>query len=176
MNLANRISILRVILVPFFIAFIIYLKFGMALGVFFLCMASDAVDGIIARAKNQETKLGALLDPIADKLLLVSGFIVLSIDSAVPPGLRFPPYVPLIVVSRDVLIVLGCLVIYLIKGKVDIRPTLLGKATTVFQMLSIVCILMQIPHSRIIWDVTVFLTAVSGIDYLRIGSRMLNGS
>lgn len=174
MNLANKISIIRIILVPLFIAFIVYSKFTFALIVFIICMASDALDGIVARMNHQETNLGRLLDPMADKLLLVTGFILLSVASNIPAHLRFPPYVALIIVSRDVLMILGCLVIYLLKGKVDIKPTVVGKITTFFQMLSIVSILTRFPYSMILWNVAVILTVVSGLGYLRAGSRMLN--
>lgn len=174
MNLANRISIVRIILVPFFVASIIYSRFTAALVIFIICVLSDALDGYIARRKGQRTKLGALLDPIADKLLLISGFVSLSMISDLPANLRFPPYVPLIVVSRDVLIILGCIIIYLLKGRIDIKPTYLGKTTTFFQMASIVSILTQFAYSRVFWNIAVVLTLLSGLDYLRIGSRMLN--
>lgn len=174
MNLANRISIVRIILVPFFVAAILYSRLNLALTIFVICILSDALDGYIARTKGQRTRLGSLLDPIADKLLLISGFISLSIVKDIPPYLRFPPYVPLIVVSRDVLIILGCMVIYLLKGKIEIKPTMLGKATTFFQMISIVSILTQFVYSNILWNIAVALTIISGLDYLRIGSRMVN--
>ncbi|MEE8360433.1 MAG: CDP-alcohol phosphatidyltransferase family protein, partial [Candidatus Omnitrophota bacterium] len=100
MNLANKISITRIILVPFFIAAVVYSKFTLALAIFIICIISDALDGYIARTRSQQTKLGSILDPMADKLLLVSGFVSLSMISDLPENLRFPPYVPLIVVSR----------------------------------------------------------------------------
>ncbi len=176
MNLANKISIARIILVPFFVAAILYSRFTVALAIFAACMMSDALDGYIARATDQKTRLGALLDPIADKLLLISGFVSLSMTSSLPGHLRFPPYVPLIIVSRDVLIILGCVVIYLLKGRMEVRPTYLGKFTTFFQMFSILGILVHFKYSVVLWNLTVLLTIVSGLDYLRTGSRVLNGS
>ncbi len=174
MNLANKISILRMMLVPFFVAAIVYSNFTLALAIFVICMLTDAADGYIARSRSQQTRLGSLLDPMADKLLLISGYISLSMITTLPNHLRFPPYVPLIVISRDVLIVLGCLVIYLSKGKMDIKPTILGKVTTFFQMIGIVAILIQFPFSKIIWNAMVALTCISGLDYLRAGSKMVN--
>ena len=174
MNLANKISITRIILVPFFIAAVVYSQFTLALAIFIICIISDALDGYIARTRSQRTKLGAILDPMADKLLLVSGFVSLSMISDLPENLRFPPYVPLIVVSRDVLVVLGCIVIYLLKGRIDIKPTYLGKAATFLQMMSIVSMLIHFPYSGVIWNITVVLTVFSGLDYLRSGSRILN--
>ncbi|MFH1753974.1 MAG: CDP-alcohol phosphatidyltransferase family protein [Candidatus Omnitrophota bacterium] len=176
MNLANRISITRIMLVPFFVASVVYSRFTLALSIFVICIMSDALDGYIARTKSQKTSLGALLDPIADKLLLVSGFVSLSMISDLPENLRFPPYVPLIVISRDLFMVLGCVVIYLLKGKLDIRPTYLGKATTFLQMMSIVSILVHFHYSNVIWNIAVVFTVISGLDYLRSGNRMLNGS
>lgn len=174
MNLANRISIARIILVPFFVASIVYSRFTTALVIFIICILSDGLDGYIARTKGERTRLGSLLDPIADKLLLISGFVSLSIVKTLPSNLRFPPYLPLIIVSRDILIILGCMVIYLLKGKIDIKPTALGKATTFFQMISIISILTQFIYSRALWNITVGLTVLSGLDYLRIGSKMIN--
>lgn len=174
MNLANKISTTRIVLVPFFVAAIAYSQFRIALAIFTVCILSDAFDGYIARKKGERTRLGTLLDPIADKLLMMTAFISLSVVKAVPSSLRFPLYVPIIAISRDVLIILGCLVIYLLKGAVDIKPTGLGKSTTFFQMASIIAILIQFDYSNIIWNITVILTVFSGLDYLRIASRMLN--
>jgi len=94
--------------------------------------------------------------------------------SSLPDGMRFPPYVPLIIVSRDVLIILGCIIIYVMRGRLDIRPTILGKMTTFFQMICIVCILAHCIYSNILWNITVAFTVISGLDYLRIGSRLIN--
>lgn len=174
MNTANRITIVRIMLVPFFVASLVYSNFNLALIIFVICILSDALDGYIARVRDQKTNLGSLLDPIADKLLLISGFIALSIMKNIPPNLRFPPYVPLIIVSRDLLILLGCMVIYVLRGKVDIRPTILGKATTFFQMMSILTVLMRFAYSHFLWNIAVALTVISGLDYLRIGSKMVN--
>lgn len=174
MNLANKISVTRIILAPFFVAAIIYSRFTVALAIFIVCILSDALDGYIARSWNQKTRLGSLLDPIADKLLILSGVVSLSIGAGLPENLRFPPYVPLIIVSRDVLIILGCIVIYVMRGKIDIKPTILGKITTFFQMLCIVCILVHCVYSNILWNITVVFTVISGLDYLRTGSRLIN--
>ncbi len=175
LNLANRITIGRIILIPFFIAAIIYSRMDMALILFFLAIASDALDGYIARSQNQKTRLGTFLDPLADKMLLVSAFICLSIFKNVPPDLRFPPYVPIIVISRDALIVLGSIIIYVLAGDINIKPTWSGKMTTFFQMLTIASVLVQFKYSYIIWNTAVIMTIISGIGYLLMGSRLLNG-
>ncbi|MDD5496005.1 MAG: CDP-alcohol phosphatidyltransferase family protein [Candidatus Omnitrophica bacterium] len=176
MNLANRITMSRIILIPFFIGAVIYSKMEIALVFFVLAIITDGVDGLIARTQNQKTKLGTILDPIADKLLLMSAFICLSMVRTIPPALRLPPYVPIIVISRDVIIVLGALVIHIITGDVKISPSILGKVTTFFQMMTIVSVLIYFKYSCVMWNIAVVLTVISGIDYLIRGSRLLNGN
>ena len=180
MNLANKISILRILLVPFFICAIVYyqpehdyLRF-VALGIFGLAVLSDAIDGYLARVLKQRTTLGTFLDPIADKLLLVAAFISLSMANNLPASLRLPPWVPIIVVSRDVIIVLGAIVIFLMSGGIKISPSPLGKTTTFFQMATIISVLLQYPYSNYILNVAIAFTVLSGIDYIIRGTRLLN--
>ncbi len=174
MNLANRVTLIRIILVPFFVAAILYRQFTAAFVIFVICIATDALDGYIARIRNERTKLGMLLDPVADKTLLISAFVSLSMIEGLPANLKFPAYVPLVVVSRDIFIIMGCIMIYLFKGHLDIRPTALGKITTFLQMLSILCILAHCGYAVIFWNIAVLATILSGVDYLRIGSKILN--
>jgi cardiolipin synthase len=173
MNLANKISIARIILIPFFVAAIVYGRMEIALGIFILAALSDGADGFIARAFNQKTELGAILDPIADKLLLLTAFISMAAVNTIPSGIRLPPYVPIIVISRDILIVIGSVVVYMIKGDLKIKPSVIGKITTFFQMVTIVCVLVLFKYSYIIWNIAVALTVVSGMDYLVKGSRLV---
>lgn len=175
MNWANRITILRIVMVPLFIAAILYHRLGVAMGLFVIAAITDALDGYIARVRKEKTRLGAIMDPIADKLLIVSAYICLSIVTGLPEYLKMPLYVPVIVISRDALILLGALIIYLNNGKLDIKPTIIGKATTLFQMLTIVSVLAQFVYSSWLWNVMVVLTVISGLDYIRIGSGQLNG-
>lgn len=174
MNLANKISIARIILIPFFIASIVYSKMELALVFFIIAVITDGVDGFIARALKQKTELGTILDPMADKLLLISAYICLSIVTTIPPQLKLPPYVPIIVISRDAIIVLGSIVIHMITGELKVAPSILGKVTTFFQMITIVSILIKYNSSFIIWNIAVLLTIVSGIDYVIKGSRLLS--
>jgi cardiolipin synthase len=181
MNLANRITIARVLLIPFFVASLFYynreselLRFIPAI-LFGIATATDAIDGFIARVLKQKTQLGTILDPIADKLLLTSAFICLSIVENLPSFFRIPPWVTIIVISRDIIIVLGFVIIYHInKGSVEVRPTPVGKITTFFQMATVVCVLLQCGYSAVFWSIAVFFTVVSGVHYVVIGSRMLN--
>lgn len=177
MNIANKISTFRILTVPFFIACLIYytpertfLRF-LALGIFILAVISDAADGYFARKAKLQSKAGLILDPLGDKLLLMSAFICLYIIDKLP--LRFPLWVILIVISRDVIILLGAAVIYMVKQDIDISPTRWGKLTTTFQMLAVISVLIALPFSFIFWWFAVALTILSGADYLRRGFSIL---
>lgn len=180
MNLANKITIFRVLLIPFFIASILYyapereyLRLA-ALSIFLIAMLTDAIDGGIARKDKNITELGKIMDPIADKLLIISAFISLSAVKNIPNSIRIPAWIALAVISRDTIIVIGSLVIYLLKGKLNIRPSWLGKATTFFQMLAILVILMAPAYGAIALYPAVIFTILSGMDYIWRGSRQLN--
>ena len=173
-TLANKISILRIILIPFFITATVYSRMDIALMIFLVAVISDGADGFIARTFNQKTQLGTILDPVADKLLLISAYICLSVVGHIPEHLRMPPYVPILVISRDAIIVIGSLIVYMIKGDIKISPSILGKITTFFQMMTIVSILVKFNYSNIVWNVTVLLTIASGLDYVMKGSKFLS--
>lgn len=180
MNLANKITIARVLLIPFFVAAIIYyspdndfLRF-VALAIFIIGVFTDALDGYIARTKRQKTPLGSYLDPIADKLLLLAAFISLAMVNNFPQGRSVPAWVVLIVVSRDAIIVLGSVIIYLMKGALEVIPSKLGKATTFLQMITVIFVLLHFRYSYVIWNLAIFFTVLSGIGYIRRGSRLLS--
>ncbi|MCU0665977.1 MAG: CDP-alcohol phosphatidyltransferase family protein [Candidatus Omnitrophica bacterium] len=179
MNFANKISIFRILTVPFFIATLIYyqpqkdyLRF-IALGIFVLGAVSDAVDGYIARKAKQVSKAGMVLDPLGDKLLLMSSFIMLSIIDQFPGNIKLPIWVSLVVISRDVIILLGAVVIYIVKQNIDIKPTRWGKLTTTFQMASVIAVLLQLQIAFIFWGIAVFFTLISGMDYIKRGFNWL---
>jgi cardiolipin synthase len=179
MNFANKISTFRILSVPFYIASLVYysperdyLRF-VALGIFILAALSDALDGYIARKAKEYSQAGLILDPLGDKLVLVSSFICLYFIKEFPLGIRFPLWVTLIVVSRDTLILLGTLVVYMVKQGINIHPTKWGKFTTIFQMLSVIAVLLQCRAAFLFWWPAVFFTLVSGIDYVRRGFRIL---
>lgn len=174
MNWANRITVLRIILVPVFITAVLYHNLNAAFFIFIVAAATDALDGYIARTRKQKTKFGAIMDPIADKMLIGSAFICFSLVSGLPVYLKMPIYVPIIIISRDVIILLGAMTIYLLTGSINIRPTIIGKITTFFQMITVLCVLLRFLHSSWIWNVTAVLTVISGLDYMRIGSREIN--
>jgi len=182
MGLANKITIVRILLIPFFITCFIYysperdfLRF-IALAIFTISVLTDAIDGYIARRYYQKTKLGTVLDPLADKLLIISAFICLSMVAALPQELRIPPWVSIVVISRDILIVLGFLIMHMLIGEIEIKPSILGKITTASQMITVIVVLLQLRYSYVIWTAAVAFTALSGIGYLRRANRILNES
>lgn len=176
-NFANKISTFRILIVPFFIASLLYyspdrdyLRF-LALVIFILGVISDAVDGYIARKSKQQSRAGLVLDPLGDKLLLMSAFIVLSPITKL--SLKFPLWVTFIVISRDAIILLGMLVIYIVKQDIDVYPTRWGKLTTALQMFSVITMLLQFKFAFILWWPVVFFTVISGVDYIKRGFKIL---
>ena len=175
MNWANRLTIFRIILVPVFITAIFYNKLIFALIVFCVAALTDAADGYIARRRNEKTSFGAIIDPIADKFLIGAAFISLSLVSTLPDYIRIPVYVPIIIISRDVIILMGIMMLYLTVGQIEIKPTIVSKVTTVFQMVTIISVLLGFSYSFVIWNVATILTIISGLDYIRIGSKYVSG-
>jgi len=181
MNLANKITIFRIILVPVFIDLILkYHQMApgtgeeyrvLAITVFIIAVLTDAIDGYIARTNKQQTKLGTYLDPIADKLLLMSAVIIFSLP--IERFTRLPLWFTVSVISRDVIIVLGALMIYVINGKLKVVPSILGKVTTFFQMMTIVWLLFMFPYPQYVWRTAGILTILSGLGYIYSGSKQL---
>ena len=174
MNIPNSLTILRILLIPCYIGLLIYGRFELALIVLLVAGLTDALDGAIARMKNQHTRLGAVLDPLADKLLLTSGFITLSMIHLIPL------WVTIVVVSRDLILLLGTAVAHFTDSRVDITPTFLGKGTTLLQLTYVVMVIFF--TSRHV-DLTLLLpllfgmvsfTLLSGLHYLYRGIRHTN--
>jgi cardiolipin synthase (CMP-forming) len=180
MGLANKITIIRILLVPFFLAVLFYyspendfLRF-IALWIFFVCALTDAVDGYIARRFYQKTELGRILDPLADKLLILTAFLSLSVLRAIPQASKIPPWLTIIVISRDFIILLGSTIIFVIHKNINIQPSLTGKVTTFFQMATVVASLMQFSYVNLLWYITALFTVLSCLDYIWFGSKVLN--
>ena len=129
LTLANQLTLLRIILIPAFVLLVVYGRLGGALVVFIVAGVTDALDGLIARLAGQGTSLGAWLDPMADKLLLVSTFIVLTIPS-IPMTNHLPIWLTVTVISRDIVIVGVVAIVNLAVGPRTFKPSLLGKAAT----------------------------------------------
>ncbi len=180
MNLTvpNLLTLLRMGLVPLFIIAVLDGYSGRALVIFVAAGVTDALDGFIARFWNQRSLLGSYLDPIADKLLLVSAWVVLSIPS-LSLGTRIPLWVTVLVIARDVLLVIVALVFYLATEIKSFPPSLLSKATTVIQVVTVAMVLgsdtwpdLGPVAETLLYAVAVF-TLLSGVDYVRRYSRAL---
>ncbi len=171
MNWANRITILRILLIPLFVGALIYGHPNRAFWIFTVAVLTDAIDGYIARVHSQKTILGSFLDPLADKLLLTTAFVSLAIIDNLP--IRLPAWIPLIVISRDIIIILGATLIHMTTGKLEIKHSFLGKLTTFFQMLTIIGLLLCLPWIHYIWMIMILFTILSGWDYTQRGMRLL---
>jgi cardiolipin synthase len=178
MNIPNLITLLRIILVPIVVILLIQGSFLKALGVFFVAGLSDALDGFLARVMKQQTVLGAYLDPIADKALLASSFVTLSVLHIIPSWLT------VIVISRDFIILLGISVLSNMSISVEIRPAFVSKVTTVLQLITVLlalssrslpCSLNEIePLALSLYWVTAFFTIISGLHYMARGMALIN--
>ena len=175
MSLPNILTLIRVLLIPMFVILIINKRLDWAFLTFAIAGITDGLDGLIARLTHQRTELGAYLDPIADKLLLFAAFVSLAIIEVIPSWLV------VIVITRDVIILMGFLVMFLTGYHPKINPSLLSKTTTTFQIVTILFVLMAwyFPAFKHLSMVAVYGTAVittlSGIQYVYIGTRILNG-
>jgi len=186
MTTANKITILRILLVPFFVVEILYyvqsgdeLHRFLGLLAFAVAAILDGVDGYVARHYNQRSELGTLLDPIADKLLLVSAIVVLSFDHRPHLG-QLPLWLTGTIIGRDVLLAIGVTVVRLVVGQVTVRPRISGKIATVFQMVAVCWILLRwdfaYPELFLkIWILGAGLfTGVSGLFYVWDGTQQLS--
>lgn len=173
MNLPNYITLLRIILIPFFINFMIYGYYGSALIVFLSACVTDALDGLIARMTKTQTELGAFFDPIADKLLIISAFITLVVFK------MLPVWFAIIVMSRDAILIIGSIALYFSGHQFTARPSIIGKLTTVFQLASIILPLIARSHkidSRVMISLflcTAACTLASGSQYVIRGIKIV---
>jgi cardiolipin synthase len=174
MGLPNWLTILRILLIPVFVTLLVYRRAGLALLVFCLASLTDMLDGYIARSQGRQTRLGAFLDPMADKLLLTSGFVTLTWLKVIPF------WITAVVVSRDVVLSIGVLVIHVAGGTVHPAPTWIGKTSTVFQMLTVLAamaavyfqLLPALVTTLLAW-VTAAFTITSGLQYIIRGLKQL---
>lgn len=176
MNIPNFLSLLRIILVPVVVIFLIQGSYGKALFTFTLAGLTDALDGILARLLSCQTVLGSYLDPIADKLLLTASFVTLAILGIIPSWLT------VIVISRDFIILLGIAIMSIISIPYVVRPAFVGKITTALQIGTIFLALsfqamsydVSYDWMGIIFWLTGFLTVVSGLVYITRGIKLIN--
>lgn len=166
---------------PFFVSALVYytpqndwLRVA-ALCIFLVACITDAADGYVARKFNQKTVFGEYIDPIADKLLLLGGFLAMTFIDSLPETMRIPAWVTIAVITRDVVILVGSVIVFFATNTLKPDPLKVGKMTTFFQMMTLVLYLMQTS----LWlkytfcGVTLVLTLVSGIQYIRMGARLI---
>jgi len=177
LNLPNLITLLRIGAIPLFLILLTDEQYTEALIVFVLAAVTDSIDGAVARLTNSHTAFGAYIDPLADKLLLVSSFLILAFFGFIPRWLT------ILVISRDIIILVGFAVLYFITGhSIAVRPTLIGKASTFFQLLTVTLTLIGLynPAWRfpVLWHATLVLAGcavtVSGFQYLSRALLWLN--
>jgi cardiolipin synthase (CMP-forming) len=177
MGLANWLTIVRILLVPLLVITLVYNRVLLALATFVVAGVTDMMDGHIARTRGTKTRLGAFLDPLADKLLLTASFVTLTY--------KFPQILPFwltaIVLSRDLLLILVAVLIMLTGGQLNPTPTALGKASTVFQMVTVGVALLVVGGGHDFWllrkallVVAAVLTIGSGIQYLMLAPRYVD--
>lgn len=176
-TLANRITILRLVLIPVFNVLVVsytpdkpWFRY-LALSVFVIAALSDALDGFVARAYNQKTRLGAVLDPLADKLLLNLAFVFLAVNENFAEPV--PMWVPVLILSRDAIIVLGSYLLNEFYGPLRVRPRISGKLTTALQMATIVAVLLQLTFAYELLVVMIVVTVISFFDYVYEGVRRI---
>jgi cardiolipin synthase len=188
---ANKITLVRIAMIPIFVALAIYYGESVRRGdpqewqrfaaiiVFLLAAASDGLDGYVARHYNQRSQLGVILDPIADKGLLLSGIITLSITNwsqSDPDYGKFPVWFPVLVITRDAVILVGTAILhYFIGNKVRVKPSWTGKVATVCQMCAIAWVMLQLRFLPLWFVVMVagIFTLISGVIYVVAGVRQL---
>jgi len=190
MTTANKITVVRILMIPAFVTMAIYygesIRDGQplewqrfaAITIFIVAALSDGLDGYVARRYNQRSTLGIVLDPIADKGLLLSGIITLSLTSwseVEPESGEFPAWFPVLVISRDAILLVGTLVLYLLNGKVHIKAHWTGKVATVLQMVAIGWVMLQLRVVSLLYIVLAagMFTLISGIVYVTEGVRQL---
>jgi len=184
-TLPNVLTIFRMALTPVFVSLLFYQKFVWALAAFVVAGITDGLDGLLARRFQQQSELGRILDPIADKMMLVTSFVVLSMrgvfPTPLPKHLPVPFWVTITVISRDIFILVGAVAINMVSGFRAFRPSFLGKVSTVVQIVAVAAVILA-AQTRVgtgyylptIYTSVFTLTLLSGVHYIFFVSRLLN--
>ena len=178
---ANQLTILRVLLIPVFVILLLYDHHGWALVAFLTAGITDGLDGLIARRTGQKTMLGAWLDPAADKLLLVTTFVVLTLPGPGDPN-RLPLWLTVLVISRDIFIVLTVTIVNLALGPRTFRPSIFGKAATVIYLVTCGAALLYnflgrpSPVVTALVYASLVITLVSAAHYIVVTRRLVSES
>ena len=181
LTVANQLTLLRMLLIPALVILVVYGANGWALVVFVVAGMTDALDGVLARWWSQPTSLGALLDPMADKLLLISTFVVLTLPSLDLPN-RLPVWLTVLVISRDVIIVVTVAIVNLSIGRRTFSPTMLGKVATLIYIFtaSLTLYFNWLGRPSVFVDTAIYaalgITVISGLHYIKHVTRVLSES
>ena len=173
MTIPNIITMIRILLTPVFVIYLINDRLLTGLVILVICGLSDGLDGLIARVFNQKSKLGSYLDPLADKIILASAFIALSIRDFLPSWLS------VVVISRDVLILIGVIILYLTGVEINIKPAVSSKITTCFQFLTVITVLAKEyldsyhDYYDYLFYITALFTIISFLQYLYQWLKMM---
>ena len=181
----NLLTVFRMVLIPVFVSLLFYQRFILALTIFVLAGVTDGLDGLLARRFDQKSQWGTILDPIADKLMLVTSFVVLSMRAVfpqpLPPHLPVPFWVTVAVISRDVFILVGAAAINIVTGFRRFRPSMLGKINTTVQIIAIAAIIFaaSVPYGTGYYLPTIYTTVfalavLSGAHYVFFVSKLVN--
>jgi len=175
MGLANGLTVLRILLIPVFVTLLVDRKPGWALLVFSVAALTDLLDGWVARRQGMQSRLGAFLDPMADKMLLMASFVTLTYLKALPF------WITAVVITRDLMLLVGALIVHMVGVRIYPRPTWAGKAATFLQILAVLAglgahwFLLPVSPKPIIWLAAIF-TVASGLQYIVQGMRFLNAA
>lgn len=184
-TLPNVLTVFRMALTPVFVSLLFYQKFVWALAAFVVAGITDGLDGLLARRFQQQSELGRILDPIADKMMLVTSFVVLSMrgvfPTPMPKHLPVPFWVTITVISRDIFILVGAAAINMVSGFRAFQPSFLGKVSTVVQILAVAAVILA-AQTRVgtgyylptVYTSVFTLALLSGIHYIFFVSRLLN--
>ncbi len=173
-NLPNLLTLTRILLLPFFVATLIYNQYQYALIIFVAASVTDLLDGFIARVTKQITDFGRILDPVADKFFLITSFILMSNIGLIPKWLA------IIVISKDIIVVTGSVILYFVTHKLNVQPSALGKTASASQFILVGLVLLQSNFAEAmsvpmpLFSAVAVFTALAGIHYVYKGLKIAN--
>lgn len=170
-TLANKITIFRIMVIPIIVIGLLHKQTLWVYALLFISLLTDFLDGLVARLRGERTALGAFLDPLADKLLLTSVFLTLTYQGVIEM------WVFVVIFSRDLLIVLGWAVIYILTGSAAVTPRMLGKTATAIQMATAFSYIVPVPdflRTVLLW-LAIGATITSALDYMMVAEKRLGG-
>lgn len=191
LNRANKVTILRILLIVPFVLFMlkdehpsmgIYMRYS-ALAIFFAMAFGDAYDGYVARKRKEVTPLGAFLDPMADKLLMASACVILSVEQTAVQGFRLPPTVAVLIISKDLFLLIGFVILRFLNFQAKPTPVFIGRVATVLQLSMVGGIIIAPEMSKVLtgwiwfirflWWSAAATAIITTLIYIRIGTEYI---